>query len=210
MPISKVKICGITQLDDALYALEQGASALGFVFYAPSSRYIDAEQAQAIIQQCPPFFTAVGLFVNADKKQVQSVLQRVKLSLLQFHGDEDDAFCAQFNLPYIKALRVRNTQDLVAHNLRFPNALAFLLDTYQSGQYGGTGKAFDWSLIPPLSKPIILAGGLTTENVAKAIAQVRPYAVDVSGGVEQSPGKKDKQKIQQFMYEVQHAERPSV
>lgn len=202
---SRVKICGITRLSDALDALDAGVDALGFVFYEPSPRAISAESAQQIIMQCPPFFTRVGLFVNASAQEVQSVLNEVRLDVLQFHGDETNEFCSQFDLPFIKALRVRSTQELVAQNLCFPNALAFLLDSYNPEKMGGTGEVFDWSLIPELSKPIILAGGLNAQNVACAINQIQPYAVDVSGGVEQAKGIKDRQKIQQFMLEVLHA-----
>lgn len=202
---TRVKVCGITRLNDALNALESGVDALGFVFYAPSPRAISAKDAQKIIENCPPFFTRIGLFVNAKAQEVQSVLKEVRLDVLQFHGDETNEFCSQFNLPFIKALRVRNTQELVAQDLCFPNALAFLLDTYNPEKMGGTGEVFDWSLIPKLSKPIILAGGLNAQNVASAIDSVKPYAVDVSGGVEQAKGIKDRQKVQQFMLEVFHA-----
>lgn len=202
---TRVKVCGITRLDDAIDALDSGVDALGFVFYAPSPRAISARDAQKIIENCPPFFTRIGLFVNTEAQEVQSVLNEVKLDVLQFHGDETNEFCSQFNLPFIKALRVRNTQELVAQDLCFPNALAFLLDTYNPEKMGGTGEVFDWSLIPKLSKPIILAGGLNAQNVASAIDSVKPYAVDVSGGVEQAKGIKDRQKMQQFMLEVFHA-----
>lgn len=202
---TRVKVCGITRLDDAIDALDSGVDALGFVFYTPSPRAISARDAQKIIENCPPFFTRIGLFVNAKAQEVQSVLNEVKLDVLQFHGDETNEFCSQFNLPFIKALRVRNTQELVAQDLCFSNALAYLLDTYNPEKMGGTGEVFDWSLIPKLSKPIILAGGLNAQNVASAIDSVKPYAVDVSGGVEQAKGIKDRQKMQQFMLEVFHA-----
>lgn len=203
MQRTRVKICGITRNEDAQAAVSAGADALGLVFYPPSPRAVSLEQAKAVAATVPPFVTVTALFVNPSVAEVQKVLDGVRIDLLQFHGDEDDAFCSQFHKPFIKAIRVRQAQDVVAACLRFPSALALLLDSYQEGVPGGTGQAFDWALIPEqVSKPIILAGGLTALNVAAAIAQVRPFAVDVSGGVEQSKGIKDASKIAAFMKEV--------
>ena len=200
---TRVKICGITRPEDALTAVKAGADAIGLVFYGPSPRCVSLEQAQAIAQVIPPFVTITALFVDPTAEEVQNILDSVRIDLIQFHGDENEHFCEQFNTPYIKAIRVRNTQDVVANSLRFPSALAFLLDSFKPGVPGGTGETFDWSLIPQESqKPIILAGGLTAENIATAIQQVSPFAVDVSGGVEATKGIKDASKIQEFMNEV--------
>ena len=203
MPRTRIKICGITRVEDALHAIEAGADALGLVFYPPSPRYVSPEQAAQIAQKLPPFVTVTALFVNPSVEEVQKVLDSVRIDLIQFHGDEDDAFCSQFHKPFIKAIRVRQAQDVVAACVRFPSALALLLDSFKEGVPGGTGETFDWALIPAqITKPIILAGGLTVQNVAFAIAQVRPYAVDVSGGVEQSKGIKDASKVTEFINEV--------
>ncbi|MEH6442517.1 MAG: phosphoribosylanthranilate isomerase [Oceanospirillaceae bacterium] len=204
--ISRVKICGITQLPDALVAIEAGVSALGFVFYAPSPRFIEANQAQQIIAQLPPFVTTTALFVNEQISVVNSIIDQVQPDLLQFHGDEDEAYCAQFNRPYIKALRVRPDADLISIASRYSSARALLLDTYVKGVPGGTGAAFNWQLIPEaMRSKIILAGGLDSTNVASAIKQIRPYAVDVSGGVELEKGRKCPVKIKRFMQEVASA-----
>jgi len=197
------KICGITRIEDALLAAEAGADAIGLVFYAKSPRAVDVRQARAIIAALPPFVTTVGLFVDASSCELGEILDAVPLDLLQFHGDESPAFCDGFRRPYIKALRVKPGDDIAARVEAYKDAAGILLDTYVPGIPGGTGEAFDWSLVPQgLSKPIILAGGLTAENVAEAIKQVRPYAVDVSGGVEASKGIKDAEKIRAFMRAV--------
>ncbi|WP_028696255.1 phosphoribosylanthranilate isomerase [Pseudomonas cremoricolorata] len=200
------KICGITRIEDALAAAEAGADAIGLVFYAKSPRAVDIHQARAIIAALPPFVTTVGLFVNASRCELGEILDAVPLDLLQFHGDETAAQCEGHGRPYIKALRVRAGDDLEAACQSYPGACGMLLDAYVAGVPGGTGQAFDWSLVPAtLSKPIILAGGLAADNVGAAIAQVRPYAVDVSGGVERSKGIKDAGKIQAFMQAVKQA-----
>lgn len=197
------KICGITRIEDALAAAEAGADAIGFVFYAKSPRAVDVRQARAIIAELPPFVTTVGLFVNASRCELNEILEVVPLDLLQFHGDETPADCEGYHRPWIKALRVRPGDDLEAACQLYAGARGILLDTYVAGVPGGTGEAFDWSLVPArLSKPIILAGGLSAENVGQAIAQVRPYGVDVSGGVEQAKGIKDAAKIEAFMRAV--------
>ncbi|MBC3479796.1 phosphoribosylanthranilate isomerase [Pseudomonas sp. SWRI59] len=200
------KICGITRIEDALAAAEAGADAIGFVFYAKSPRAVDVRQARAIIAELPPFVTTVGLFVNASRCELNEILEVVPLDLLQFHGDETPQDCEGYNRPWIKALRVRPGDDLEAACRLYAGARGVLLDTYVPGIPGGTGEAFDWSLVPArLSKPIILAGGLSAQNVGQAIAQVRPYAVDVSGGVEQAKGIKDAAKIEAFMRAVKQA-----
>jgi len=203
MSAVRSKICGITRIEDALAAVEAGADAIGLVFYAKSPRAVNVQQARAIIAALPPFVTTVGLFVNASRCELGEILDAVPLDLLQFHGDETPADCEGYHRPYIKALRVKAGDDIAAGCKAYAGASGILLDTYVEGVPGGTGEAFDWSLVPQgLSKPIILAGGLTAGNVAEAIAQVRPYAVDVSGGVEQSKGIKDHGKIRAFMQAV--------
>lgn len=200
---TRVKICGLTRTQDVTTAIESGADALGFVFYPPSPRAVTVSQAKPLIQVIPAFVSVTALFVNPTAEEVQSVIDSVRIDLLQFHGDEDDGFCRQFNKPYIKAIRVRQASDMVEACVRFPGALSLLLDSYKPGVPGGTGETFNWSLIPKdLSKSIILAGGLTPRNVSTAIAEIAPYAVDVSGGVETSKGIKDASKIEAFMYEV--------
>jgi phosphoribosylanthranilate isomerase len=203
MSAVRSKICGITRIEDALAAVDAGADAIGFVFYAKSPRAVNVQQARAIIAALPPFVTTVGLFVNASRCELGEILDAVPLDLLQFHGDETPADCEGYHRPYIKALRVKAGDDIAASCRAYAGASGILLDTYVEGVPGGTGEAFDWSLIPEgLSKPIILAGGLTATNVAEAIAQVHPYAVDVSGGVEQSKGIKDHAKIRAFIQAV--------
>ncbi len=200
------KICGITRVEDALAAVEAGADAIGLVFYAKSPRAVDIEQAKAIVAALPPFVTSVGLFVDMPRETLQALLREVPLDLLQFHGDESPADCEGFARPYIKALRVRADQDVARMMAPYSGACGILLDTFVEGVPGGTGAAFDWSLVPrEAGKPIILAGGLTPDNVAQAIAQVRPYAVDVSGGVEAAKGIKDAGKVKAFLQAVQCA-----
>ncbi|MBA1229068.1 phosphoribosylanthranilate isomerase [Pseudomonas viridiflava] len=206
MSAVRSKICGITRIEDALAAVEAGADAIGLVFYAKSPRAVTVQQARAIIAALPPFITTVGLFVNASRCELNETLDAVALDLLQFHGDETPEECDGYHRPYIKALRVKAGDDIEKACQAYRNARGILLDTYVEGVPGGTGETFDWALIPnELSKPVILAGGLTSANVAQAIAQVKPYAVDVSGGVEQSKGIKDREKILAFMSAVHGA-----
>lgn len=203
MYVVRSKICGITRIEDALAAVAAGADAIGFVFYAKSPRAVTAVQARAIIAALPPFVTTVGLFVNASACELNETLDAVPLDLLQFHGDETPEQCEGYHRPYIKALRVKAGDDIAGACNAYASASGILLDAYVEGVPGGTGQAFDWSLIPQgLSRPIILAGGLTVDNVVQAIDQVRPYAVDVSGGVEKSKGIKDHDKIRAFMHNV--------
>ena len=208
---TRLKICGITRPQDAMAVVQAGADAIGLVFYAPSPRAVDITMAQAVVAVVPAFVTVTALFVDPTADEVQKVLDSVRIDLIQFHGDEEDDFCSQFNRPYIKAIRVRQASDVVASCLRFPGALAVLLDSYKPGVPGGTGETFDWSLVPDeLPKPIILAGGLTIANLASAIRQVRPFAVDVSGGVEADKGIKDPGKITAFADEVYRVDQESV
>lgn len=203
MSVVRSKICGITRLEDGLAAVAAGADAIGLVFYARSPRAVSIEQARAVVAGLPPFVTTVGLFVDMPQRDIEAVLAAVPLDLLQFHGDESAAECEALGRPYIKALRVRAQDDVAALVDAYPGARAVLLDTFVEGVPGGTGQAFDWALVPAtLSKPVILAGGLTPGNVAAAIAQVRPYAVDVSGGVEASKGIKDATKVKDFVRAV--------
>lgn len=206
MSTVRSKICGITRIEDALAAAEAGADAIGLVFYAKSPRAVNVQQARAIIAELPPFVTTVGLFVNATRCELGEILEAVPLDLLQFHGDETPQDCAGHHRPWIKALRVRPGDDLKAACRQYAAASGILLDTYVPGIPGGTGEAFDWSLVPAdLDKPIILAGGLSAANVGQAIAQVRPYAVDVSGGVEHAKGIKDPAQIEAFVRAVKQA-----
>ena len=214
MPVqrrTRIKICGITRPEDASAAVCAGADAIGLVFYPPSPRTVDIDTARAVAAVVPAFVSVTALFVNPAVEEVQKVLDSVRIDLLQFHGDEEDDFCSQFNRPYIKAVRVRQASDVVASCLRFPGALAILLDSYKPGIPGGTGEAFDWSLVPQdQTKPIILAGGLNSANVGCAISQVTPFAVDVSGGVEAAKGIKDHGKITAFIDEVYRVDQHSI
>jgi phosphoribosylanthranilate isomerase len=200
---TRVKICGITRAEDAICAVQNGADAIGLVFYPASPRNVSVAQAIEIVQQIPAFVSVVGLFVNADANAIKAIISAVKLDMLQFHGDETPDECNQFGLAYLKAIRVRPETNLVQCVADFGQAKALLLDTYTEGVAGGTGHVFDWNLIPKvLAKPVILAGGLNAQNVAQAINQVKPYAVDVSGGVEATKGIKDAKKIADFMQQV--------
>ncbi|TRX75716.1 phosphoribosylanthranilate isomerase [Pseudomonas mangiferae] len=206
MSAVRCKICGITRVEDALAAAEAGADAIGLVFYSRSPRAVNIRQARAIIAALPPFVTTVGLFVDASRCELNETLDAVPLDLLQFHGDETPEHCEGYHRPYIKALRVRPGEDIAATARSYSGASGILLDAFVAGVPGGTGETFDWSLIPAdLPKPLILAGGLAPGNVAEAIRQVRPYAVDVSGGVEASKGIKDAEKVRAFLREVRLA-----
>ncbi|HQV81423.1 MAG TPA: phosphoribosylanthranilate isomerase [Agitococcus sp.] len=202
---TRVKICGITRVADALDAIALGADALGFVFYAPSPRAVSAQTVQNIVAQLPPFVSTVGLFVDATPQEVQSVLAQVPLSLLQFHGDETNEYCQQFGVPWIKALRMEPDSDILAKIAQYPQAQGILLDAWHPHLKGGTGQTFDWRHWPHSDKALILAGGLTPENVTEAIHFTKPYAVDVSGGVEASKGIKEFTLLQAFMAGVNAA-----
>jgi len=203
---TRVKICGITRREDALEAVKQGADAIGLVFYPPSPRAVSIEQASRVVEGLPPFITVTGLFVNAEKSRIATVLSQTRIDLLQFHGNESPEACEGYGRPYIKAIRMREGVDLPALRRRYPGAAALLLDAYTEGVPGGTGNRFDWDRIPrDLDGTIILAGGLSPENVESAVRQVRPFAVDVSGGVESQKGVKDPAKMASFMRGVRSA-----
>jgi phosphoribosylanthranilate isomerase len=196
----KVKICGITNLPDARAAAEAGADVLGFVFYDRSPRFVSFEAAAAIIRELPPFIVKAGVFVNAPEDSVCRAIRECGLNLLQFHGDEAPDYCVQFGLMSMKAFRIRDAASL--HALRRYPTDAWLLDAYNPDRLGGTGEVLNWDLAREAQNwghPIFLAGGLTPENVAEAIRRARPYAVDVSSGVEASPGRKDPAKIKAFI-----------
>lgn len=204
---TRVKICGITRPEDALAAAAAGADAIGLVFYASSPRAVSIEQAQAIVSVLPPFVTRVGLFVDATSEELDAVLDQVELDVLQFHGNETRAQCEAAGKEYMKAVRVQDTADIVAAVETYASASALLLDTYRPNMPGGTGLTFDWDKIPAnLTKPFVLAGGLTADNVQSAVEAVKPYAVDVSGGVEIAKGIKSAERIHQFIEAVMRAE----
>lgn len=199
-----IKICGITRSEDAIAAAQLGANALGLVFYPPSPRAVSISQAQAIANATPPFVQLVGLFVNATVEEINQILKKIPLNLLQFHGEELPEFCGQFQRPYIKALHIKENVDLNEQITSYHSARGILLDTFNPNLKGGTGETFDWKLIPKhLKKPLILAGGLNPENVKQALLQVKPSAVDVSGGVEETKGIKSFAKMQTFIQEIQ-------
>jgi phosphoribosylanthranilate isomerase len=202
----RVKICGVTRVEDALAAAAAGADAIGLVFVEKSPRFVRFEQARAIAAALPPFITIVGLFVDAPAARIHEVLGQVPLDLIQFHGRETPEDCQQYGYPYIKVVRMVPGVDLVAAAQQYREASGLLLDAYDPQIAGGTGATFDWTQVPPnLGKPVILAGGLTPENVTRAIQAVRPYAVDVSSGVEQSKGIKDAVKIAAFIRNAQYS-----
>jgi len=204
---TRVKICGLTRSEDARAAVTAGADAIGLVFYPLSPRAVTPQQALEVIARLSPFVTVVGLFVDERRERIAAVLEAVRIDLLQFHGDESPEACAGHGRPWIKAVRMREGVDLPAVRARYAGAAALLLDAYRPGVPGGTGSGFDWTRIPPdLCGDIILAGGLTPETVEQAVRRVRPYAVDVSGGVERSKGVKDAGKIAAFMRGVRRGE----
>lgn len=207
MIATAVKICGITRVEDALAAAGAGAHAIGLVFHAPSPRCVTPAQAAAIVCALPPFVTAVGLFVDAPAEKVRSTLAQAPVSLLQFHGAEAPAYCRQFGVPYIKAVRMKARVDLLQYARDYADSRALLLDTYVEEMHGGSGVVFDWGLVRGgLPLPVILSGGLTVENVGAAVRRVRPSAVDVSSGVESAKGVKDAGKIAAFIKEVRNAD----
>jgi phosphoribosylanthranilate isomerase len=202
----RVKVCGITRYEDAKAAVQLGVDAIGFVFWSKSARYIEPEMAGQIAAQIPPFICTVGVYVDPDLGWVEKTIKAAKLNLLQFHGDESPEFCNQFSHPYIKAIRVKQDTDLLQYAERYKTAKGLLLDTYAADMPGGTGHAFDWRLIPQyLPLPLILSGGLDSSNVSMAIKQTRPWAVDVSSGVEAAKGIKDEKKIFAFMQGVKQS-----
>lgn len=199
----RIKICGITRVEDALAAARAGADAIGLVFHEASPRAVDIQRASLIVRALPPFVTSVGLFVDAEEARIRQVLERVPLDMLQFHGDEPDDFCRRFARPYLKAVRVRPGVDLDSLAGNWPGASGILLDSYKPGVPGGTGETFDWGLIPAQRNwNLVLAGGLSAGNVREAVDSTQPWAVDVSGGVEAAKGIKDVSKINAFIQEV--------
>ncbi len=203
---TRIKICGITRPGDARAAAEAGADAIGLVFYPRSPRFLSVERALEIRDTLPPFVQTVALFVNPDAAQVAQVIGRVRPAMLQFHGEESPQYCGEFGLPYIKACRVEPGVDLLEYLRPFSRAAAWLLDSHVE-EYGGIGESFDWSLVPSVrERPLVLSGGLTPGNVAKAIRRVRPWGVDVSSGVESAKGIKDAAKIAAFIAEVRNAD----
>jgi len=208
---TRIKICGITRPEDALAAASSGADAIGLVFYADSPRAVTVQEAKDIAQVLPPFVTLVSLFVNAPAETISNVLSQVPVGLIQFHGDEDSRFCREFGRPWIKALRVRDSMNVAKEAAALSGATGVLLDAWQEGVPGGTGRTFDWALAnEQLPLPMVLAGGLDEVNVGDAIGGLRPWAVDVSGGVESSPGIKDAEKIQRFVAAVRAADQKTL
>ena len=201
---TRIKICGIREALHACVAADAGADAIGLVFYRDSPRFVTPGAAAAIVATLPPFVMAVGLFVDTSEAKVRDTLATVRLELLQFHGTESPEFCASFGIPYVRAVPMEPGTDLLEWAGRFSSAKALLLDAHAPGQPGGTGRTFDWAGIPrDLPIPLILSGGLTIENVGQAVREVKPWAVDVSSGVEAIRGSKDPQKIVEFIRSVQ-------
>ena len=198
----RVKICGLTRESDVQAAVEAHADALGFVFTPRSRRYIEIAAAAGLVRKVPAFVSRVGLFMDQEAKVVKEVLEQVELTLLQFHGSESPEYCRQFGMPYIKAISAAPGESLDRVDREYSDAAGILLDSHAPGGPGGTGRVFDWSLIPDISLPLVLAGGLTPENVSSAVQQLRPWAVDVSSGVEEAPGIKSTEKMQAFIKEA--------
>ena len=204
---TRVKICGITRPEHARAAVGAGADAIGLVFYEPSPRYVTRSRARAVCAALPPLVSVVGVFVNPEPREVEAAVEGLPVDLLQFHGEEPPELCVGAGKPYVKAVRVRTRDDIAKAAARYPDARALLLDAHHDALWGGTGTRFDWNIVPDdVDHPIFLAGGLTPENVAGAIRVVRPFAVDVSGGVESAPGEKDTESMERFMKEVASAE----
>jgi len=202
----RVKICGLTRLQDVQAAVAAGADALGFVFTPRSRRVLEPAAALELVRRVPAFVARVGLFMDQDESEVGRVLERVPLNLLQFHGQEEAAYCRSFGLPYIKALPMGSAPSLARAEKAYADAAGLLLDSHRDGQAGGTGQTFDWAQIPPLGLPLILAGGLTPANVRQAVRRVRPWAVDVSSGVEDAPGVKNMDMMRKFINEAKSDE----
>ena len=200
---TRIKICGLKDAEMARHASRCGADAVGINFHKPSPRYAELEQAAAVAQALPPYVMAVGLFVNLPADEIRAIMARVPLQMLQFQGDEPPDFCESFAMPYVRAVRMEEGTDLLEYGRRFSRARALLLDAHVPGLAGGTGRTFDWKAIPrDLPIPVILSGGLTPENVGRAVREVKPWAVDVSSGVEAERGVKDPRKIEEFIRSV--------
>ncbi len=198
--MTRVKICGITNVQDALLAIEAGADALGFIFVEGTPRYVQPAHVEGIIRRLPPFVVTVGVFANQPLPEVERLAKALQLSVVQLHGDEDPGECRRLTLRFIKAVRMKDPSSLEIFP-RYPEATAFLLDSFAEGRLGGTGHPFPWELAERAKAygPIILSGGLTPQNVEEAVTKVRPYGVDVSSGVEASPGRKDPEKLREFI-----------
>ena len=204
---TRVKICGITRPEDGLAAARAGAHAIGLVFHPASPRYVSVAQAQAVLAALPPLVAVVGLFVDAGRERIAEVLAQVPLDLVQFHGSEAAAECSGYGRRYLKALHVRDGVDLRAQAAEYRDAAGLLLDAFVPGVPGGSGRSFDWAVVPAgLPRPLLLAGGLYAGNVVAAIRRVRPWAVDVSSGVESAPGIKDAGRIEAFMQAVRQVD----
>jgi len=204
---TRVKICGITKPEDGVRAARLGADAIGMVFYEASSRFVTVEQARKIAAALPPFVTTVGLFVNAAESEIRRILVQFSLDLLQFHGNESPEECEKYDKPYIKAIHMKEGVDLLSAEKQYRGASGLLLDTYKEGHPGGTGERFDWKMVPDeITKPVILAGGLTPENVAVAVNKIKPYSVDVNSSVESEKGIKDLGKVGKFIQAVRLAD----
>ena len=204
---TRVKICGVTRPEHARAAAQAGADAVGLMFYEPSPRFVTLAQARAVCTALPPLVSIVGVFVNPAPREIEATIGELPVDLLQFHGEEPPELCTRAGKPYVKAVRVRARSDIVEAAARYTDARALLLDAHHEALWGGTGERFDWNMVPDdVDHPLVLAGGLTPENVAGAIRRVRPFAVDVSGGVESAPGEKDPESMKRFMKEVAGAE----
>ena len=206
MKRTRIKICGITCAEDAAETEQLGVDALGFNFHPASKRYVEPDMAARIVRGLSPFVTSVGLFVDRPEADVRGIMDTVALDMLQFHGSEPEDYCAGFGRPYIKAIRADSTDSILAGVRDYPSAALLLFDTASAAGFGGTGETFDWHLMPELRRPYLLAGGLTPENVASAITQLRPYGVDVSSGVEVNPGRKDAGRLGTFFKAVTEAD----
>lgn len=207
---TRIKICGITRLEDAQAAADHGADAIGFIQWRKSPRFIEPVDAGEVARTLPAFVGTVAVFVNPSREEVEATLRAIPVASLQFHGEEEADFCASFARPWIKAAGVKPGRDLVKYFQDFNGASAWLVDEYHDKLYGGTGKKFDWNLVPRnLARPLILSGGLGVENVDEAIRTIRPFAVDISSGVEVSKGIKDAARIAAFISEVRHADQRS-
>ena len=208
---TRIKFCGLTRPGDVRLAVELGVDALGFVFVPQSVRRLEIDQLDGLRSAVPPLVDVVALFMDAGGSRVAEVVRALRPTLLQFHGSENDAFCRSFGLPYIKTLPMgAGAEDPLVARKRYPSASAFLLDGHGPGQMGGRGESFDWNRIPALVRPVFLAGGLTPATVGQAIRAARPYAVDVSSGIESAPGLKDGEKMQQFVEEARRADRSNL
>lgn len=204
---TRIKFCGMTRTEDVQRAIELGVDALGFVFVKESARCLTIGQARKLIEKVPPFVVAVGLFMDTEPCAIEDIIRHTGLNLLQFHGSENEEFCRQFRMPYLKAVPVGSTDSVAGFCAGFSSASGFVLDSHAAGQMGGTGKTFAWHRIPQsLDRPVVLAGGLTPENVAQAVREARPYAVDVSSGIETTQGIKDTGKMKQFIKETRHGQ----